>query len=319
MGKKIKFITASDFHFEDWGQFNKDGRRITAHLRIWSQLEAICVKHNVPLLVPGDFFNNPKHLSNRLLNEVLPVIAKPKMKVFGIDGNHDQDGISTPTQTPYGYLNMLCGLSDKWVNCNFQMKRAEGLYIHGIPYLTHNIGFVEAIKKIQFRPGHKNILMIHTDLPGALDTAGREVGSAEGISAQYSKLFKRFDLVLAGHIHKPQQLASNVIMVGANLQQNRGDRNCEFGYWIIYDDLTFKFKAITDSPKFKKAEPGDGINDYDYWDINKPKKHLEENTEVRSKAKSVKGAINTYISDNSVSKTRSKLLKNIIKKAQNED
>ena len=315
--KKVLFITASDLHFADWGQFNEDGRRITAHLDVWGKLEAQCIKHNVPLLMPGDWFHNPKNLSNRLLNMVLPVLVKTKInKIFGIDGNHDQDGISTLDKKPYGYMNLLSQLSDSFINCNFTTEYHDNCAIHGIPYLTHNIGFVKNVESIKLNDTGYNILMIHTDLPGAVDTNGREVGTSEGLTKQYSKLFARFDLVLAGHIHKPQQLASNVLMVGAPQQQNRGDRKCEFGYWKIYDDLSFKFFEIK-SPKFKTAESNDSTDSYNYWTISHSNKK-DKKVFKSSPKKTERGAINNYIKDSGIKKHRAKFLKTLLNKAKND-
>lgn len=315
--KRIKFITVSDFHFADWGQFNKDGRRIKDQLKVWKEIENLCIKYDCPLLFPGDLFHNPKHLSNRLLNMVLPTLVETPIKVIGIDGNHDQDGISTTDKFPYTYMKLLQNLSSSWQSINFDKLWVDhDTTIHGIPYLTHNIGFNEYIENIKLNPGI-NILLIHTDLPGAVDTSGREVGTAEGISKQYSKLFKKFDLVLAGHIHKPQKLASNVIMVGAPQQQNRGDRNCEFGYWAIYNDLSTEFFKI-DSPQFKTTEHIDSTDAYNYWDIQTTKVSNDKTDKVNNKVKTEKEVINSYIKDSGINKNRAKMLKRLINKAKDE-
>ena len=248
---------------------------------------------------------------------VLPTLVETPIKVIGIDGNHDQDGISTTDKFPYTYMKLLQNLSSSWQSINFDKLWVDhDTTIHGIPYLTHNIGFNEYIENIKLNPGI-NILLIHTDLPGAVDTSGREVGTAEGISKQYSKLFKKFDLVLAGHIHKPQKLASNVIMVGAPQQQNRGDRNCEFGYWAIYNDLSTEFFKI-DSPQFKTTEHIDSTDAYNYWDIQTTKVSNDKTDKVNNKVKTEKEVINSYIKDSGINKNRAKMLKRLINKAKDE-
>lgn len=313
----VKFIAISDFHFSDWGQFNKEGKRINDQLDIWEKIEALCTEYNCPLLFPGDLFHNDKNLSNRLLNMVLPKLVATDIMIIGIDGNHDQDGISTPTRIPNSYMNLMSKLNTSWNCINFDSVVFGNTTIWGIPYLTHNIGFTEYIDNMDIDTKRENILLIHTDLPGALDTSGREVGTASGISKQYSKLFSKFDLVLAGHIHKPQKLASNVIMVGAPQQQNRSDKNCEFGYWKIYDDLSAEFFKI-EAPQFKTAESLDSTDDYNYWDIIPIEVVDNKDAPSNKKPKTEKEVINTYIKDSGINKNRAKMLKKLINKARYE-
>ena len=317
MKKKVLFITASDIHFADWGQFNKDGRRITAHLNVWAKLEALCTFYDCALLFPGDLFHNPKHLSNRLLNKVLPTLIKTPIMVIGIDGNHDQDGISTPTKQPHGYMGLMEKISLGWNCINFSSINMGNITIWGIPYLTHNIGFTDYVDNMDIDPNRENILIIHTDLPGAVDPSGREVATAEGLTKQYSKLFSKFNLVLAGHIHKPQKLASNVIMVGAPQQQSRGDRKCDFGYWKIYEDLSIEFFAL-DTPKFKTALSDEETDEFNYWDIEPQAKQDQDKAIISPKVNTEAGAISKYVADTGMKRTKANILKKLINKAKND-
>ena len=123
------------------------------------------------------------------------------------------------------------------------------------------MGFKELVRNIRKIPKEYKyrILVIHTDLHGALSTDGRETGTTENIPKDLGKFFKGFDLVVSGHIHKPQIIVPNhVYMIGAPQQQNRGDKNCQMGYWILYDNLTMKF-IPTDYPKFIEIPEDDYI------------------------------------------------------------
>jgi DNA repair exonuclease SbcCD nuclease subunit len=106
--------------------------------------------------------------------------------------------------------------------------------------------------------------VIHTDLHNALSTDGRETGTTENIPTDLHHFFRDFDLVVSGHIHKPQIIVpDHVYMIGAPQQQNRGDKDCQMGYWILYEDrghdqLEMKF-VPTDYPKFIELKEHDYI------------------------------------------------------------
>lgn len=309
--KKLIAIAVSDLHLEEWKQFNKNGRRIDAHLSVWETLGLRCKKKNVPIYFLGDFYNNPKYITNRLLAESLPKLKETPCDVYGIDGNHDQDSGSTLDSQPNSYFNTLSKIFPQFHCLNFKSVNLGDVELHGVPYLSYNVGFEEYVKNIPLVKRKKNILLIHTDLPGAKDTNDVEVNSVQGISAQYSKLFKRFDLVLSGHIHKYQKLASNVYMVGAPLQQRRTDRNCEMGYLEIYDDMSVKFKTLK-SPQFKTYTDTPD-NDYDYWDKEITKKKKTKTVKKKKVAKSYTAIVKEYAKDKGISKVRTKKLIRLLK------
>lgn len=311
--KKLIALALGDLHFEDWKQFNEDGRRIDAHLSVWALLEEECIAEGVPLIFTGDLFHNPKHISNKLLAKVLPTLAQAEHLIIGIDGNHDQDSGSRIDNQPNSYFKTMSQAFPDTFKCiNFSSYEIHGVVYHGVPYLTLNVGFEDYVKNIKLDKTKKNVLVIHSDLPGAMDTNNMEVGSVHGISAQYSKVFKRFDLVLSGHIHKYQQLASNVYMVGAPLQQRRTDRNCEMGYVRIYDDLSIEFVEIENTPKFKtytdKPE-----NEYDYWDKEIRAKKTKKENKVKKVGTSYKEIAKRYAQDKGISKIRTKKLIKLLK------
>ncbi len=314
--KRLIAISASDWHFENWKQFNENGRRIDAHIHAWEELGEVAEVNDVPIIFCGDMFNNPLFISNVLFARVMPVLKDTRAKVIGIDGNHDQDSGSTFEEQPNSYFETLSKLFPQFESANLKTVIHEDLSIHGVPYISLNVGFEDYVNNIKLVKGKTNILIIHTDLPGALDTNNLEVGSVKGISAQYSKLFKRFDLVLSGHIHKFQQLASNVYMVGAGQQQRRTDRGCEMGYIEIYDDLSVEFKALK-TPQFKTYKNGDSTDTYHYWDkdTNKKKKPKKRGKEVEvKKATNYKAIIKTYARDKNIPKVKTKKLIKLIER-----
>jgi DNA repair exonuclease SbcCD nuclease subunit len=245
--KPLAIITG-DWHIHKWKQFNQNNRRLKSNLDLFRLLGSKAKELDVPIIFTGDLFENAKQLHNSVITQSIKTYKKEieskGVKFFAISGNHDQEEQNTINHHSSSYLEAFdeafqsFKFLDKCIGYN---KRLE---IHGIPYLTGNVGFKELVRKIRKIPKTRTIriLVIHTDLHGALSTDGRETGTTENIPKDLGKFFKGFDLVVSGHIHKPQIIVPNhVYMIGAPQQQNRGDKNCQMGYWILYDNLKMKF------------------------------------------------------------------------------
>lgn len=152
----------------------------------------------------------------------------------------------------------------------------KNIIVHGVPYVDHNIGLSDYLKNLKLEKGKKHILMLHTDYPGAKDTDGREIDSVENLNLN---VLNRFDLILCGHIHKPQRLSKKVYMIGAPLQQRRTDKDCKLGYWKLYSDLSMEFVELKGFPKFIDVESEDEIKDDDnYYTILPKKTSIQVNT-----------------------------------------
>lgn len=327
MGKKLAFVAFSDIHFGDYKEFNENGVRIHSHLQVLKYLDNLAFENKVPLLFAGDFFNNPNNLSNRLLRIVFPYLVKGlKSYMIGIDGNHDQDSASSFRDIPDSYFHTLSLLNDKIHCVNLDKCEYKDYVIHGIPYISYNIGFLEHIEKLSqnLDKSRKNILLIHTDLPDAEDTNGSKSSSVKGVSKEFYRLFKKFDLVLSGHIHKFQKLSSNCYMIGAPQQQRRTDMNCKMGFVKIYDDLSVEFQEIDFTPKFINiTEENEKLNykPNDFFTLIKKPNNRESkniNGEKLEKTKNLKNIITDYCQNEKVSKIRKLKLLKILKQNKND-
>lgn len=266
MSKKLLAITFSDLHLHNWKSHNDGMYRTGVGVSI---LIYLANKYpDIPKLFPGDLFHG--EIGPKLLGYVEEKWPKNFRKsLYAISGNHDQEEKSyLDAETP----SMVTYFSKKGrlINMDFQNDDLGDFNLHGIPYLTYNKGFMEAIQeRVDNTPdnGKPNILMIHTDLYGATEIDGREVNTVENLPRDMGKAFEAFDLVLCGHIHKPQEIIpGHIIMVGAPNQQRRSDAQGTFGYWEIYQDLSYKFIALDTLPKFRFYDEGtEPENTTDYW------------------------------------------------------
>lgn len=295
MAKRPIAIACSDTHWANWKQFNKGGYRMKASFNFWKDIVNRAREEGIPILFSGDLVDHPKNLDNEVLgymSGIFNLITKYNIHFIGINGNHDFPKVNTFNDQTKGYLHSFAQLLPT-VTCidfnaltyntsgrNFPEKDFR---VHGIPYINGDVDFIEALKdRIKNLAKGKdiyNILLIHRDLAGAEEPSGKVIEKDKTQDKKLKKLFKNFDLVLSGHIHKPQKikkLGDHVYMLGATHQQRRSDMGCKMGYWIIYDDLSLKFYDL-EAPEFKyyDTEPED---DYHLW-IKRPETKKLEKTE----------------------------------------
>lgn len=265
-------IAFSDFHTAKWKQFNDKNQRTLQPYDIINIIINKTKQLNVPLLFAGDWNDHPKHMDNQVMQVTAAIayrLTEKNVAIIGIDGNHDFDKVNTIKVNARGFFSHLSVLNPNFICVNFKYYDTFKARIHGIPYINGNADYKKAIKEaIKNRAKDKqNILMIHRDLPGAVEPNGISIGDMED-AVSLKKYFKKFDLVLSGHIHKPQwvkKLGKNVLMLGATNHQRRSDAGTKMGYWILYSNNTAEFVDLK-QPEFRYYKDGEEPkNDYDYW------------------------------------------------------
>lgn len=260
--KKVKFIAFSDLHLNQWNlSYEYSGDRLRDGINALNTIIDKARQHKVPMLFSGDFCHRPKSLDSEVIEAISMVYLG--QKVIGIDGNHDQRKTNTHKNPSPGYFSFISRMKESMYCVNYTFMHYDGTLIHGIPYMKHNVGFKTYLRRAhQTRlkhPQYKHVLLIHTDLPGVVTENGMVMEKVENIKSL--KVFKGFDLVLCGHIHKPQILSSKIINVGAPYQQNIGEMGQERGYWEIYEDFTCQFIPLTNIPTYKRYNPKKGPGD----------------------------------------------------------
>ena len=284
--KTVVAITSGDWHLHDWKNYNEDARRIKDSVTVIELLDRVCQRHGVPLLFTGDMFHIDQNIPARVIQYALPVMEKllnirtsPPFNIYGIDGNHDQYTTNTLDNPTPGYIDMLSHVF-RGLNCvNFTSEYLADFTLHGIPYITRNKDFDKIVDSFELSTDRPNILMIHSDLPGAKDTNQRVVGTVRNIPEKMSEMFAKFDLVISGHIHKPQIMDDNVIMVGAPSHQRKTDIGCKMGYWKIFSDMSYEFVAFDCFPEFKLVEQMPEDDDHFYVLEKKTNKKLKDRGE----------------------------------------
>lgn len=326
--KKPLFISYSDIHHNIWAQYNEDNKRLKASFSFERKIFRRAQKYKCGILFMGDLLHLEKAISNELLSYLLPHykgLSDYDVKWYGISGNHDQSGINLINNESPSYVKTICNTFKNFTCVDFKSLEYKNVKIHGIPYLTHDEGLLESINSIKRDKGYKHILMLHTTLPGTVDTNGRLI-QTNSIGKDIMKKLYKFDLVLTGHIHKPLVLKKGkILQIGATNQQRKTDKDCELGYWIVYDDLSYEFVKVK-SPKFIEIPEGQSIPDkFHYYykalkeriaEINSITPNSEKYSDINNKSRIAK----SYLKDRKIKdKNKKQALLEILKKVENDD
>jgi len=291
--KRIAILTG-DIHLNDWNQFNMDFRRTDMTIQYLDNLLSLSARYGVPILNTGDFWHTPEHLTTKLMHHVMPQlksldsdIANILESIWGISGNHEMPQINSINnqRSPSLWEVSSVLFPNLFHNLDFTSKefKAHNMVVYGLPYIDHNVGFVDYVKGLKLDKSKFNVLLVHTDLHGAKDPSGRIVNTTENIYRQMRMVFKKFDVVAAGHIHKPQKLGKNIYMIGSPDQQRRSDAGCQMGYWVLYDDATMRFQPW-EAPQFKFYREGEEPeDDYNYWTMVPKPRAIENKKGVQIK------------------------------------
>ena len=108
-------------------------------------------------------------------------------------------------------------------------------------------------------------------------------------------------------------------MIGAPLQQRRTDKNCEMGYWELYEDLSLKFIPLDNFPKFIDVESEEEVkDDGNYYTVIPKQSRVEKIVEHKiTKQLSKKRLAKRYMRTTGIKdKNRENLLINILNKSE---
>lgn len=317
--KQVIAIVFSDLHLNIYAKFNENNKRTLDSFRVLSIINEQCKKYQCPALFCGDLFHKAETLDQELAEICYNEFNKlGKLNILAISGNHCIKKVSRIGTHPFSWLYLVERYGIEIMDYHNRPLSAyhQDIMVYGVPYIDNNVGLSEYLKKLKLDKNVKNILLLHTDYPGAKDTDGREINSVENLNVN---ILNKFDLVLCGHIHKPQRLSKKVYMIGAPYQQRRTDKDCKLGYWKLYSDLSMKFVELKGFPKFVDVESEDEIkDDGNYYTVLPKKSSIQVNTNHQiTKQLSKKVLAKRYLKEKGIKdEVKTKLLIETLKKAE---
>lgn len=283
MKPRLKAIAFSDLHLHNFtAKENFRYQRLESAIKVMKVLGELAHKKQVPILFSGDLVHNPRSAGNEVLHYLLPVIreiSKKGVKIYAIDGNHDQLQSNRLDSRSINYVSTIARTINGFYNLgDYTISKNPTDWVFGIPYMSNIEDFNARLKSFNYDEVHNCILLAHLDYPGAADTTNFVFPD----NALDKTLLKKWGLVLLGHIHKPQVLEPNIVMLGSPTQQRTSDSGVEMGYWEIYEDLTYKMVPIDWAPKFRFYSKAPK-NETDLW-IKRPMAKIKGRKETKTTA-----------------------------------
>ena len=219
----MKLIHLSDLHLGR--RFNEvsmleDQRYILAQI-----IKIIDEERPDGVMISGDIYDKtiPPAEAVQVFDEFLVKLAKRKLEVFIISGNHDSPerlafGSRLLSYTGIHISPVYSGtvepltLEDQWGTVSFWLLPfIKPVHVRRF-FPEQEIGsYTDAVRtaleQMQLDPAQRNVLLTHQFVTGAETCASEElsVGGTDNVDAS---LFRDFDYVALGHIHGPQNVGS---------------------------------------------------------------------------------------------------------------
>lgn len=221
----MKFIHLSDLHL---------GKRVNEYSMLEDQEYILKIIINIVddekpdgVIIAGDVYDKsvPAAEAVQLFDNFLVQLAKRKLEVFVISGNHD-----SPERIAFGARIMDASgihMSPVYDGNIVPISMRDGygtVDVYMLPFIkpahvrrfcddeitTYTDAINHAISKLSINHDNRNILVTHQFVTGSSRSESEEisVGGSDNVDAY---VFEPFDYVALGHIHSPQNCGSEYI------------------------------------------------------------------------------------------------------------
>lgn len=268
----MKFLHLADLHL---GKRIGDYDLSDVQEDILSKLIDYIVENNIDtIVIAGDIYDtrDPSAKATSLLDNFLSKAHKNNINILMISGNHDQEdklhfaSNILKDNNIYIVTNIKDSLKPVTIDSvnfyllpfinKYDVKSYFGDEASNIDSVADAISFV--INKMNINKDEKNVIVSHQAVLGSkckTCTSGSEVsvekdkdGMIGGEDIVPSSVYKDFDYVALGHIHKALNIESNMRYPGALLKYHKDEANNKKSFTIVDTD-DFSIKEIEIKPK----------------------------------------------------------------------
>ena len=241
-----KIIHIADLHIPN-NEDNRPYEKMIDNL-IKTVINEVNAPEQTRIVVVGDIFHNKIRITNEAMKtfHYLLNFLDKICPVFLVAGNHDMLQNNTDRMDS---LTPTFGIDNIYPNVTFLDKELE--YKSGL-LEDENVIFalfsmfdnftkpnMDGIR--QTNPDKRIIGLYHGDIVGSVTDIGRMCDS--GIDTDF---FKECDCVMAGHIHRFQELKKNgvpIIYPGSVFQQNFGENTTGHGF-VVWDIEAMEYRHV---------------------------------------------------------------------------
>lgn len=249
----MKFIHTSDWHL---GRQFHNVSLLEDQQAVLEQLIQYIENNPVDaVIVAGDVYDRsvPPTIAIELLNRVVKrICGELNTPMILISGNHDgaeRLGFGSEQMKRSG-LHIISNFEDMLTPVVIESKAAGHVAFYGMPYndpeqvryvykepvSTHDEAHKLLAEKIteQFQSEHRNILISHCFVDGAIESESERplsIGGSDRVSHEH---FLNFDYVALGHLHQPQKKGEEYIRYSGSLMKySFGEQNQKKGFTLI--------------------------------------------------------------------------------------
>ncbi|CAH0536539.1 exonuclease SbcCD subunit D [Vibrio marisflavi] len=234
----MKFLHTSDWHL---GRQFHHVSLLEDQASLLAQLIDYIKNHSVDaVIIAGDIFDRsvPPTKAIELLNKTLNTICEElKTPVILIPGNHDSAARLNfgAKQMKASGLHIVSSFDQMVEPITIETKQAGLVSFYGMPYSdpesvkhhfqqpvsTHDEAHQLLADKIKdcFISEHKNVLVSHCFVDGAIESDSERplsIGGSDRVSHEH---FVDFDYVALGHLHQPQKKGAEYIRYSGSLMK----------------------------------------------------------------------------------------------------
>ncbi|MBO0234998.1 exonuclease SbcCD subunit D [Vibrio parahaemolyticus] len=249
----MKFIHTSDWHL---GRQFHNVSLLEDQQAVLEQLIQYIENNPVDaVIVAGDVYDRsvPPTIAIELLNRVVKrICGELNTPMILISGNHDgaeRLGFGSEQMKRSG-LHIISNFEDMLRPVVIESKAAGHVAFYGMPYndpeqvryvykepvSTHDEAHKLLAEKIteQFQSEHRNILISHCFVDGAIESESERplsIGGSDRVSHEH---FLNFDYVALGHLHQPQKKGEEYIRYSGSLMKySFGEQNQKKGFTLV--------------------------------------------------------------------------------------
>jgi len=235
----MRFAFIADIHLS---RYTQDTLEDESHLpeRLHSIRKALyevadyCVKNDIRVVVIGGDLLHGKSVIYAIAQEIMIQYFEDyadTLIFYVIDGNHDLSGKGDDVVSALRPLQNINNV--RWISFDNTFRHEE----HDILYVPYSKQLPKIIKENRAR-----ILISHFGLSEGILNSGMSIIS----DVSMSDLDGRYELVLVGHYHKPQEIIRPTISLyygGSLIQLDWGEREDEKRFLVVDSD-TLKVDSI---------------------------------------------------------------------------
>lgn len=231
-----------------------------------NQLLSHCIKHKIKTFIHlGDLKHQYSPVDIKAIIYAVKLIKR--FKKYGIEwiqllGNHDRSSMNDDS---INWMGILRAVGATTITAP-QLITASSVRLAMVPYMSDGSALTDAFKHVA---DSADLLLFHNTIKNCKVNVLHSLNEGVGLEDLH---LRRYKYAIGGHIHLPQELASNCFFVGSPFCQDWGEANQQKRF-LVYDTYDSKFTSV------RSTVPG--MYDTSWPDFPKKSFGIFNNSKVR--------------------------------------